>query len=157
MAGSIRLLNSGNVTAELDANVIYMYNTAGTQKIFRVTNDGANTRGILDLYDSDVAKVEFDANGISFISGNLGIGNVTDPGKTLGVGSSNQMTVDSSGNIATSGSYTQSGTSANTFTGTPTFSNATTAALFSVANVGIASASPGHKLDVQGTVRMVGF
>ncbi|MBT3249409.1 MAG: site-specific integrase [Candidatus Pacebacteria bacterium] len=52
--------------------------------------------------------------------------------------------------ITTDGGYTQSGTTANTFTGTSTFSNGTYSALFTGGNVGIGTATPRRKLDIDG-------
>jgi hypothetical protein len=59
--------------------------------------------------------------------------------------------------ISTSGAYTQTGAGANTLSGTTSFSALGTAATIVQGNVGIGSAAPGQKLDVQGTVRMTGL
>src|SRR6185436_15952215 len=97
-------------------------------------------------------------------NGNIGIG-TTVPQAPLAVGATGPFRVASTGAvtavglsnsgtaITNSAAYTQSGTGANTFTGTSTFSNATISALFSGGNVGLGSATPDARLDVNGNVK----
>lgn len=116
----------------------------------------ARTNGDLNFYANTTQKfsIPFSStqsgvfqNGNLIVNNgnNLGIG-TGQPQKTLCVGTTCPGSIDSAGamigvGITNSGSYTQTGTSINNFTG----------------NVGISSASPGQKLDVQGTVRALYF
>lgn len=135
--GQIALSSSGHQQLVLDAGADITGKDSSANSTFALDNQTATT-GRLRLWNGATKNVEMSANNASYFTGqNFGFGSSSDPGKTLGVGSSNQMTVDSSGNIATSGGYTQSGSSLDLFTG----------------NVGINSATPGQILDVQGTIR----
>lgn len=124
---------------------------------------GSGVSGITTNYIPKAASSTSlnDSNIIQEGATNVGI-STTGPQSLFAVGSTSQFQVNSSGAIAastgitTSGGYTQSGTTANTFTGTPTFSNATYSGLFTGGNVGIGSATPGQKLDVVGTLRVIG-
>jgi hypothetical protein len=79
---------------------------SGSGAVFRVNDDGSFTDSTPFIID---------------VAGNVGIGNVS-PGTLLGVGSSAQLTVNSSGNLSTSGTIATTGsgtiTSANGLTNT---------------------------------------
>jgi len=123
--------------------------------------NGATFNGNVGIGTIDILSVKGGAY-LATTSGNVGIGTIT-PNNLFAVGVNSPFQVDGGGAIAavtgitTSGAYTQSGSLANLFSGTSTFNNAVDSALFTGGNVGIGSINPGQKLDVQGTVRAIGF
>jgi len=135
-AGDIRLsgdiivaggkLTFGTSTEQIDnetANLLKL-TTGGNAKIVLGDAAGINQFQVADSLGDVVASI--DSLGNATTSGNLAVG----------------------GNIAVAGGYIQTGTGANSFTGTSVFSNPTYSALFTGGNVGVGTATPLSKLEL---------
>lgn len=119
--GPFYLNNTNNTASSSIPTAIYLCpNLASTSVCYQnlgVANTQGNSAGLNFKYlgannAGNAVFISFFGNSAIqswFNSGDVSIGsNVVDPGKLLGVGSSNQFTVDSSGNVITSGTFTLS-------------------------------------------------
>ena len=115
-----------------------------TPGIFFHINDGGGTGDVFGISGNGNEYLRMDKNG------NLGIGTVTSKGLLVVVG----------GNVGFGTSTPQGGlvvTNGNVGIGTWTAGGGALIVSSGAGNVGIGSAWPGQVLDVQGTVRMLGF